>query len=203
MPIVTQIRPHQSVVEIEADGAFVARVRKEHFAKCPLAPEDEIDVESYIDRVASIQLPDAYDAALTSLERCDRTARDLAQSLERRGYVEPAVQAVIARLMENGLIDDARYARRLAETQSAKPMGVYAFKRKLRSKGIAEDDAEEALAAFDDDQQRLAAKQAAEKLFRRYEALPKYEAKAKLSQALARRGFGWDAIQCAVEALFD
>lgn len=203
MPIVTQIRARQSVVEIEADGATVARVRREHFARCPLSPGDEIEVDGYIDRVASVQLSDAYEAALTSLERCDRTARDLALSLRRRGYVEPAVQAVIERLTENGLIDDARYARRMAQLQSAKPVGVYAFKRKLRAKGIGEDDAQEALEAFDDGQQQAAARQAAEKLFRKYESLPKREARAKLSQALARRGFGWDAIQCAVDALLD
>ena len=203
MPIVTQIHARQSVVEIEADGATVARVRREYFARCPLSPGDEIEVDGYIDRVASVQLSDAYEAALTSLERCDRTARDLALSLRRRGYVEPAVKAVIERLTENGLIDDARYARRMAQLQSAKPVGVYAFKRKLRAKGIGEDDAQEALEAFDDGQQQAAARQAAEKLFRKYESLPKREARAKLSQALARRGFGWDAIQCAVDALLD
>ena len=54
-------------------------------------------------------------------------------------------------------------------------------------------------AAFDDDQQRIAALQAAQKLYRKYEALPEREARAKLSQALARRGFGWDAIESAVD----
>lgn len=203
MPTVTDIRVNRSIVEIEADGATVARVRKEHFAKCPLALNDEIDVQAYLDRVASVQFADAYEAALTSLERCDRTARDLTLSLKRRGYVEGAVQAVIERLTESGLIDDARYARRLAETQSTKPMGVYAFKRRLRAKGIGEDDAEEALEAFDDAQQQEAAKQAAEGLIRKYAALPRREARSKLSQALARRGFGWDAIQGAVDELLD
>lgn len=203
MPIVTDIRAKGAVIEIEGDGAMVARVRREHFAKCPLAMDEEIDVEAYVGRVASVQQADAYEAALTSLERCDRTARDLAASLRRRGFVEPAVEAVIARLTENGLIDDARYARRMAETQSAKPVGLYAFKRRLRAKGIAEDDAEEALSAFDDEQQQAAARQAAEGLYRKYAALPRREARAKLSQALARRGFAWDAIQSAVDALLD
>ena len=203
MPTVTDIRANRSIVEIEADGETVARVRKEHFAKCPLAPDDEINVEDYLGRVASIQFADAYEAALTSLERCDRTARDLTLSLRQRGYVEPAVQAVIERLTGNGLIDDARYARRLAQTQSTKPVGVYAFKRRLRARGIGEDDAEEALEAFNDAQQLEAAKQAAEGLFRKYAALPRREARMKLSQALARRGFGWDAIQGAVDALID
>jgi regulatory protein len=87
----------------------------------------------------------------------------------------------------------------MAELSASKPVGLYAFKRKLRAKGICDDDAEEALSAFDDDQQRAAALLAAQKLYRKYEALPEREARAKLSQALARRGFSWDAIESAVE----
>lgn len=203
MPTVTEIRARQAIVEIVADGTTLARIRKEHFAKYPLKPGDEMDVDDYTARIAQIQLGDAYEAALTSLERCDRSAFQLAASLRRGGYVEPVVEAVIRRLTENRLIDDVRLARRMAETQASKPVGMYAFKRKLRSRGISEADAEEALSAFDGEQQKEAALQAAQKLLRRYEGLPAREARAKLSQALARRGFGWDAVESAVEALLD
>ena len=103
----------------------------------------------------------------------------------------------------DGLIDDARYAQRMAELHAGQATGVYAFKRKLMAKGISEDDAQEALAAFDDDQQRAACRVAAEKLWRKYEALPRREARAKLSQALARRGFGWDAIESVLDDLVE
>ena len=62
-------------------------------------------------------------------------------------------------------------------------------------------DVSEALEYFDDAQQQNAARQAAEKLYRKYSSLPRRETRAKLSQALARRGFSWDAIQEAVDAL--
>ena len=106
-------------------------------------------------------------------------------------------------MTENRILDDRRYAQRLAELQSKKPVGVYAFRRKLRAKGISEADAEEALSAFDDDQQQSAALAAAQGLYRRYAELPPREGRAKLSQALARRGFDWDAIDSALEQLFD
>lgn len=203
MAVVTEIRENRGMVEVIAEGATVARVRRVHFDKCPLAVGDEIDETAWLDRVAAVQFADAYEAALSSLDRSSRTAHDLAGSLRRRGIVQPAIDAVLARLTENGLIDDARYARRMAELTAAKPVGLYAFRRKLRARGISDEDAGEALAAFDDDQQRAAALQAAQKLFRRYEALPEREARAKLSQALARRGFGWDAIENAIETLFE
>jgi len=202
MAIVTDIRENRGMVEIILEGSAFARMHKSHFDKCPLAAGDDIDEAAWLDRVAAVQFADAYEAALSSLDRSARTAHDLTTALRRRGIVQPAIDAVLARLTENGLIDDARYARRMAELQASKPVGLYAFKRKLRAKGISDDDAQDALAAFDDDQQRTAALEAAQKLCKKYEALPEREARAKLSQALARRGFAWDAIESAVESLF-
>ena len=203
MSFVTDINERRGVVEIVADGSTVARVRKAHYEKYPVHTGEDIDVEAYLGRVAAVQFSDAYEAALTSLDACARSAKELSNSLRRRGYVEPVIEAVVARLTENGLIDDAEYALRMAQLQSAKPVGVYAFKRRLRAKGISDDDAEAALAAFDDGQQRSAALEAARKLYRKYEALPAREAKAKLSQALARRGFGWDAIEGAIDEILE
>jgi len=203
MAIVTDIRENRGTVEIEVEGAIIARVRKAHFARCPLSKGEEIDAPAYIDRLAAVQFPDGYEAALSSLDASAKSAMELSRSLRRRGYVQPVVEAVVARLEENGLIDDAGYARRMAELQSARPVGVYAFRRRLRAKGISDEDAEEALGAFDDEQQQAAALAAARKLYRKYEVLPEREARSKLSQALARRGFGWDAIESAIDQLMD
>ena len=60
---------------------------------------------------------------------------------------------------------------------------------------------EEAMQCFDSAQQAEACRAAAESLCRKYAALPPREARAKLSQALARRGFGWESISGAVEAV--
>lgn len=203
MALISEIRENRGIVEIVAEGATALRVRKAHFDKYPLTPGEDADLAAYSDRLAAAQFADAYDAALTSLDYSARTAREIAAALHRKGFVDPCVDAVIERLTENRLIDDARYAQRLAETQSGKAVGLYAFKRKLRAKGISDDDAQEALEAFDDEQQAQAAKAAAEKLWRKYESLPAREAKAKLSQALARRGFPWDAIESAIDSLMD
>ena len=203
MSIVTDIVENRGLVEIICDGVTVARVRKAHYAKCPLEVGEDVDSEAWMDRVAAVQFADCYEAALSSLDFCARSAKGIGGSLQRRGYVEPCVRAVVARLTENRLIDDARYAERLAETQVSKPVGVYQIRRKLRAKGISEEDAEAALAAFDDEQQRGAALAAAQRLYRKYEALPPREARAKLSQALARRGFAWDTIESAIEELMD
>ena len=203
MSTVTELKPVQGCMRIAFDDAPSLRIRKCHFARLPLEEGDEIDPEEYVNRVASIQFADAYESALTSLDASARTASEINRVLRMMGFVAPAAEAVVERLKENGLIDDQRLAARLAETQLTKPVGLYAMKRKLRAKGVSDEDAAEALEGFDDDQQRAAAIQAARKLLRRYEELPVRECRGKLSQALARRGFSWDAVSAAVEAVLE
>ncbi len=203
MSTVTELKPVQGCVRVAFDDAPSLRIRKCHYAKLPLEEGDEIDPEEYVNRVASLQFADAYESALTSLDASARTASEIDRSLRMKGFVAPVAEAVVERLKENGLIDDQRLAARLAETQLTKPVGLYAMKRKLRAKGVSDEDAAEALESFDDDQQRAAAIQAARKLLRRYEELPARECRGKLSQALARRGFSWDAVSAAVEAVLE
>ena len=203
MSTVTELKPVQGCMRVAFDDAPSLRIRKCHFAKLPLEEGDEIDPEEYVNRVASLQFADAYESALTSLDASARTASEINRSLRMKGFVAPVAEAVVERLKENGLIDDQRLAARLAETQLTKPVGLYAMKRRLRAKGISDEDAAEALESFDDDQQRAAAIQAARKLLRRYEELPARECRGKLSQALARRGFSWDAVSAAVEAVLE
>lgn len=201
MAIVTDIEVARGRVIVRADGLEIARIPKRHFEANPLRAGDDIDPDQWLDRVAASQLNDAYESALNSLDFCARSAKELKNALRRKGFLDPAIDATVERLREIGLIDDARYAKRMAEVQSAKPVGVYAFRHKLMAKGISEQDAESALMDFDDDQQRAACRAAAEKLWRKYESLPRREGRAKLSQALARRGFGWEAIEAAIESV--
>ena len=203
MSTVTELKPVQGCMRVAFDDAPSLRIRKCHFAKLPLEEGDEIDPEEYVNRVASFQFADAYESALTSLDASARTASEIDRSLRMKGFVAPVAEAVVERLKESGLIDDRRLAARLAETQMTKPVGLYAMKRRLRAKGVSDEDAAEALESFDDDQQRAAAIQAARKLLRRYEELPARECRGKLSQALARRGFSWDAVSAAVEAVLE
>lgn len=200
MNIVTDIFERRGIMEIYIDGCVGLKVRKAHFAKRPLEVGEAVDLEEYENQIAGIQFSDAYEAALTSLDHSARTAKELERTLLSKGYVASAAAAVIERLIENRLIDDRQLASRIAESNTAKPVGIYALKRKMRAKGLSEEDVAAALESFDDAQQLSAARQAASKLYRKYSALPAREARAKLSQALARRGFPWEAVREAVDS---
>ena len=203
MSTVTEVRVFRGVARLSFDDAAPMKVRLKHFKALPLAAGDEVDAEEYAARVAEAQRADAYEAALNSLDLCARTRQDLRRSLLARGFVSGAVEATLDRLADSGLVDDRRYAERAVEVSAARPVGVYAVRRKLRAKGVAEEDAEAALGALDDEQQAQAAQAAARSLLRRYAQLPAREGRAKLSQALARRGFSWEAVRAAVDKVWE
>lgn len=203
MSTVTEVRVFRGVVRLSFDDAAPLKVRLKHFKALPLAAGDEVDAEEYAARVAEAQRADAYEAALNSLDLCARTRQELRRSLLARGFVSGAVEATLDRLADSGLVDDRRYAERAVEVSAARPVGVYAVRRKLRAKGVAEEDAEAALVALDDEQQAQAAQAAARSLLRRYAQLPAREGRAKLSQALARRGFSWEAVRAAVDKVWE
>ena len=201
MAVVTDIRENRGLMEISLDGVLWLRIRKKHFTLNALDVGEGLDPEQYLNRCASIQAADCYESALTMLDQAAQTSGDLRIKLMRKGYVEPAAQAVVDRLIDNGLIDDARYAERVAHGQLNKAVGAYAVRRKLMAKRLPDDAIEAAMEEFDGEQQAQACLEAANKLWRKYSALPQREGRAKLSQALARRGFSWDAISTAVDAL--
>ena len=203
MSTVTEVRVFRGAARLSFDDAAPMKVRLKHFKALPLKVGDDVDVEEYAAQVAEAQRADVYEAALNSLDLCARTREELRRSLLARGFVSGAVEATLDRLADSGLVDDRRYAERAVEVSAARPVGVYAVRRKLRAKGIAEEDAEAALDALDDEQQAQAAQAAARSLLRRYAQLPAREGRAKLSQALARRGFSWEAVRAAVDKVWE
>jgi regulatory protein len=123
------------------------------------------------------------------------------KKLLTKGYLPNVVDSALARLMENRLVDDERYAQHMVESSKGKPIGQFALRRKLKAKGVDEDAAQAALSEIDEQSQLDAAQQLARKLLPKYIDQKQYIARAKLSQALARRGFSWDVIASTIESV--
>ena len=91
-------------------------------------------------------MPDsAYIAALKMLGGRELSARQVRQRLARRGYDEEAIDAAVARLKNDGSLDDERAARAMAHAEtSLRKRGRLRVKRRLESAGIAPDVAQRA-----------------------------------------------------------
>jgi regulatory protein len=80
-----------------------------------------------------------YDVALRALMRRAHSAHEMKQKLARRTDDELLVSVVMARLKENGQLDDERYAQQFTRnrTQSRK-QGQFRIQRELRARGVSD-----------------------------------------------------------------
>jgi regulatory protein len=78
-----------------------------------------------------------YDVALRALMRRAHSVQEMKQKLTRRADNELLVRVVLARLKENGQLDDERYAQQFTRnrTQSRK-QGQFRIQRELRARGV-------------------------------------------------------------------
>jgi regulatory protein len=144
------------------------------------------------------------EAALKLLERARRTRADLARRLKEKGFAAGVIAAVLDRLTEVGLVDDAEYARAwLAGRWGRRPSGWRRLQQELRGKGIAEADILLARGQLSEhgaapDEVASAAK-LVEQARRRYARLDARAQRQRLYALLARHGYDSDTIRRALE----
>jgi len=87
-----------------------------------------------------------YDVALRALMRRAHSVQEMQKKLSRYTRSELLVRVVMARLRENGQLNDARYAQQFTRnrTQSRK-QGQFRIARELRARGVADADINSAL----------------------------------------------------------
>jgi regulatory protein len=148
-----------------------------------------------------------YQAAQLALMRRPHSVHEMKKLLARRCSNDLLVQMVMARLRENGLIDDARYAKQFARQRTEiRRQGRYRIARDLRARGVPDRHIESALAdARDDDAERAAIRQRIErkrKLTARNAGGQIDDRKiASLYRSLLRAGFPSDAIRRELKSL--
>jgi len=78
-----------------------------------------------------------YDVAVRALMRRAHSVHEMKQKLERRSDNKLLVQVVMARLKENGQIDDAKYAKQFARQRTVgRKQGKFRISRDLRARGV-------------------------------------------------------------------
>jgi regulatory protein len=88
-----------------------------------------------------------YAAALGALMRRAHSVFEMRTYLERRAADREAVRRVVARLREQKLLDDARYALEFARQRArTRSQGRYRIARELRARGVSDAHIETALA---------------------------------------------------------
>lgn len=135
----------------------------------------------------------AYDQALKFLARRARSRVEVETHLRRKGHASGSVAAVVARLERLGYVDDAAFARGWVDLRlRVSPRSARALRHELWLKGVAQEAVEAALQEYDEP---AAARAAAMAKCRLWERLDEKQARHKVMQLLARRGFDYETAQ--------
>jgi regulatory protein len=144
-----------------------------------------------------------YDVAVRALMRRAHSVHEMKQKLERRSQNKLLVQVVMARLKENGMIDDAKYAKQFARqrTQTRK-QGKYRVARDLRARGIPDRHISSALEEVAQTSDEAAmVRQRIERKLRSYRGEIDEKKMASIYGSLLRAGFSADVVRRELQAL--
>ena len=134
--------------------------------------------------------------AASALARKERTVAEMRAWLGSRGCPQAEIEAAIARLVEIGELDDARFARRFAEDKrELRGWGSERIAKALEARGVGPDEIAAALATEDAGAQ---VERAASLLASRGASLADDAERARALAFLVRRGYGSEVAYEAV-----
>ena len=197
MKITEVKRRRRSLYLLVLDGLEGPTVDVRTFDESPYGVDSVLTEEALEELLARSQYNRARDRALYLLGLRDYACRELEQKLAQEASPEVAA-AVVERLRDVGLLDDERYAARLADSLSrAKQYPRRRVEQELRRRGVEAEVAREAANELDqeDFQQALALLQK-----KYYNKMQDEESRRKTAAALMRRGFSYTAVRQAMEA---
>lgn len=207
MPTITAITPaprHPGRFDLLVDGSAHATLSIDAIERLRLAVGSSIaGLEEQIAHEAAALT--VYDRALAMLAFRARASQELARALVRKGEPKVLVERAIARLTEQGLLDDARFAQ--AYTR-AKVLGAQQSRRRVQQelarKGVAREVSDAAIATvFEEEEvdQRAIVERAARRKLAALRALEPAVRRRRLYAFLARRGYDGDDIRRAMAAV--
>jgi len=141
----------------------------------------------------------AYNKALEALARGAKSTRDLGRWLAQRDHAPEDVSAVLARLTERGLLNDADYAVLFTRSRATtRGMSCRRIAAELAKRGVARELVDAAITEVMADEsidERAIVEAAAAKKFRALAKLEPDVQRRRLYGFLARKGFAPDLVR--------
>lgn len=145
-----------------------------------------------------LALQAAVDLAYRYLERRDRTVLEMRRYLEGKRVEPCAIEHALAQLIEQGYLDDARYARQFTEDKRLlEEWGADRIERRLTALGVPVDIIRDAVATRDREGEMAAAVALLRRRFPQLDDDPRERGRAH--GVLVRKGYdselAWDALR--------
>ena len=187
-------------VNVFLDGGFAFSLE----AEVALREGLEVGQELSANQIEVLTRSDCFHRCLNTaahyLGYRPRSEFELRERLQRRGFDGDNVDAVLAKLKEQGLVDDTAFAQFWRDNrQSFSPRSQWLTKLELRQKGVAADIIDQVVDAVDntDSAYRAALSKARSLSQSDYQSF-----RRRLGEYLKRRGFGYGVINHTVERIW-
>ncbi|HEY51050.1 MAG TPA: regulatory protein RecX [Dehalococcoidia bacterium] len=190
----------QKRINIYLDGRFAFSLGAEVVAKENLQVGQELTSDQVEALTGSDQLQRCLGAAYRYLSYRPRSESEIRERMQRRGFAMETVDAAIARLREQALVDDEAFARFWKENRdSFSPRSRWLTERELKRMGVLEGTIEQAVAGIDDGEN---AYRAALRKTRRGTPADYQSFRRRLGDYLRRRGFNYEVIGHTVDRIW-
>jgi len=142
----------------------------------------------------------AKNSASQLIARRPRSEAEIERSLRKKGFDDPVIEQVIARLLEVDLLNDTEFAAYWVEQREVfRPRSKLALRLELQQKGVGRTVIDTALNNVNEES---AARHVGQKQATRWTQLPEDEFRVKLGSFLQRRGFPYDVIKITIDDIW-
>ena len=203
MNVITGIKTGKSrdnKVNVFLDGKFTFSLLSEVAVKEGLQVEQELSDSQVQNLVDADRHQRCLNAAIRYLGYRPRSESEVRQRLQRKGFDTDCIEKALTRLKEQGLVDDAAFARFWTDNrESFSPRSRWLTRLELQRKGLDSGTIEAVISEVDDEQ---AAYRAALVKARRLPASDYQLFRRRLGEYLKRRGFGYEIIKETIEKIW-
>jgi regulatory protein len=193
-------KSREKQINIFLDGKFAFGMLTEVALKEKLKVGQELS-ESRLGALAGLDhYQRCLNAAIRYLGYRPRSEAEIRQRLHRHGYDNDCTEKTLARLKEQGLVDDTAFARFWIDNREAfSPRSRRLTKLELKRKGLNSDIIEQLVSEVDDSD---SAYRAALSRVRRLPLADHQDFRRRLGEHLGRRGFSYDVINETIERVW-
>jgi regulatory protein len=205
MPVITGIKQQKNKnrVNVYLDDKFGFGIDLDNFVLLHLKVDQELSAQEIEDIIKKAEYQKTLDKLLRFAMVRPRSEKEVRDYFLRKKVHESMHEKLFEKLKHLELLDDAKFAKWWVEQRANfKPKPKRILIQELRIKGIDKGIIDEVLGEEVVDEEKMA-KELLEKKAYKWKSLRPREAKQKMSQYLAGKGFSWDVIGNVVSKMIE
>jgi len=202
VPIITSIKQQKNKnrVNVYLDDKFGFGIDLDNFVLLHLKIDQELTEKEIEDIVKKAEYQKTLDKLLRFAMVRLRSEKEVTDYFKRKKVHESMHEKLFEKLKHLELLDDVKFAKWWIDQRiQFKNKSKRVIQMELRQKGIGKEIIDEVFSETVIDEEKMAKELLAKKIYK-WKNLEPREAKQKISQYLAGKGFSWDVIEKVVDS---